>query len=241
MRKSLQIPILPQPTDITCGPTCLQAIYRYYEDSIPLTQLIQEVISLEEGGTLAVLLAIHALKRGYKAVIYTYNLQVFDPTWFDADGYAIKDLPARLQAQAEFKQKSKLSFATEGYLELLKLGGEIRFKDLNRNLLTKYLKKKIPILTGLSSTFLYHSCREIGDPIVDDDIKGVPQGHFVVLSGYDAKKGEIEVADPYQRNPYSKDLKYSISADRVVCSIMLGILTYDANFLIILPTTTKKK
>ena len=33
--------------------------------------------------TLAVLLGCHALRRGYEATIYTFNLQVFDPTWFE--------------------------------------------------------------------------------------------------------------------------------------------------------------
>jgi len=37
------------------------------------------------GGTLAVNLANHALRRGYRALIVTYNLTVFDPSWFRAD------------------------------------------------------------------------------------------------------------------------------------------------------------
>ena len=71
-----------QPDDVTCGPTCLQALYNYYGDGIPLKEVIQEVKQLKLGGTLAVMLGNHALKRGYKARIYTYNLTVFDPTWF---------------------------------------------------------------------------------------------------------------------------------------------------------------
>ncbi len=78
----LHVDILPQPDDTTCGPTCLHAAYRYYGDIISLTQVIREVRKLKGGGTLAVFLACHALKRGYQAKIYTYNLHVFDPTWF---------------------------------------------------------------------------------------------------------------------------------------------------------------
>lgn len=79
----LQVPIKKQPDETTCGPTCLHTIYQFYGDSIELDTIINEILSLEDGGTLGALLAIHALKRGYKATIFSYNLQVFDPTWFE--------------------------------------------------------------------------------------------------------------------------------------------------------------
>ena len=82
MKKILDVRILPQPTETTCGPTCLHAVYRFYNDRISLTKLVDEIPYLEEGGTLAVMLGTHALKRGYRAKIYTYNLHMFDPTWF---------------------------------------------------------------------------------------------------------------------------------------------------------------
>ena len=50
-----------------------------------------------QGGTLDVFLANHALKRGYDATIFTYNLDLFDPTWFALPNDEIR---ARLAAQA---------------------------------------------------------------------------------------------------------------------------------------------
>ena len=81
MVTKLELEMLPQPDDTTCGPTCLHAVYRYYDDPVPLPQLIDEVEPLSTGGTLAVSLACHALRRRYRATIYTYNLTLFDPTW----------------------------------------------------------------------------------------------------------------------------------------------------------------
>src|SRR3954470_1155280 len=81
----LKLEMLPQPDDTTCGPTCLHALYQFHNDPIPLTQVINEAEELEGRGTLAVLLACHALKRGYDTTIYTYHLPVFDPTWFGPD------------------------------------------------------------------------------------------------------------------------------------------------------------
>jgi len=228
----LDVTILPQPDLTTCGPTCLHAVYQYYGDDIPLAKVIDEVKSLETGGTLDVFLACHALRRGYKVRIYTYNLQVFDPTWFLHDPDYIK---ARLLAQMEAKDDEKLHLASRGYLDFLNLGGELRFADLTPALLRKYLKCSIPVLTGLSSTYLYRSMREYGDLCEDDDVRGYPSGHFVLLCGYNRPDRLVAIADPLMGNPMSTHQNYEVSIDRVICSILLGIVTYDANLLIIEP------
>lgn len=236
METKLEFAILPQPDDVTCGPTCLHAVYRYYGDELPLEQVIAEVPHLAEGGTLDVLLACHALRRGYRAKIFTYNLHIFDPTWFVPRG---PDIAERLRAQMLHKQSAKLALATRAYLEFLSLGGELRFEDLTTSLIRKYLNRGIPVLTGLSATYLHRSAREYGPKFVEDDVRGGPSGHFVVLCGYDREKRQVLVADPLESNPVSGSNQYLISIDRVICSILLGILTYDANLLIIEPRPTR--
>lgn len=230
----LSVEILPQPNETTCGPTCLHAVYRYYGDKIELNDVIKEVHSFEGGGTLAVWLACHALERGYKAHIYTYNMQTFDPTWFDGKKINLID---KLNKQKLAKNDDKLYISTEAYTQFLEKGGEILFEDLTRNLLRQFLTRNIPILTGLNSNFLYRSKRTIPALNKFDDVLGEPEGHFVVLRGYDKSSREIFVADPYATNPYASQ-KYRAPIDRVISAILLGILTYDANFLIIYPKTT---
>jgi hypothetical protein len=224
-----------QPDDTTCGPTCLHSVYEYYGDTISLQQVINEVKSLKGGGTLAVLLGNHALQRGYKATIYTYNLHIFDPTWFAEK----RTLAEKLKAQATIKNDDKLFFSTQGYLEFLERGGTLLFEDLTIVLIRKFLKKSIPILTGLSSTYLYRSVRENPDNNLDDNIAGTPTGHFVVLCGYDKEKREVLVADPYKLNPVSQDQYYMVSIARLLGAVLLGILTHDANLLIIEPSPKK--
>ena len=206
MPRHLELEILPQPDDTTCGPTCLHAVYRYFDDDLPLEQLVRETPALTEGGTLAVLLGCHALNRGYRATIYTFNLNVFDPSWFQ-DG---ADLIPRLQAQMAAKQSPKLRAASQAYIEYLKLGGRIRMQELNAALIRRYLKRSIPILTGLSATYLYQCKREIAHDSQPDDVRGVPTGHFVVLCGYDAKRRAVSVADPYLPNPLGADHYYDV-------------------------------
>jgi hypothetical protein len=241
----LRLDILPQPNDTTCGPTCLHAVYRYFGDHLGLDQVIREVGQLEQGGTLAVFLGCHALRRGYEATLYTYDLQLFDPTWFRSDRDV--DLKERLLAQMEVKPRPRLHTATLAYVEFLKLGGKLRMEVLTIDLIRRYLKREMPVLTGLSATFLYGEMREYcpenpppGRTTLSDDVRGLPAGHFVVLCGYDPDRRTVLVADPLEANPFARDRQYAVDIDRVFSAIMLGIVTYDANLLIVRPKNHQK-
>lgn len=185
---------------------------------------------LDGGGTLGVLLACHALRRGYRATIYSYNLQVFDPTWFDLQG---EDLRRRLEQQRRYKTDPMLQIATSAYIEFLDLGGRVVFADLSEDLLRRHLEAEQPILTGLSSTYLYGTPRELGPDY--DDVRGEPVGHFVVICGQDLGRRQVLIADPLDPNPVSEVAVYPVGFDRLAGSIFLGIVTYDANLLVVEP------
>lgn len=230
-RCQLNVAIQPQPTDTSCGPTCLQAVYAYYGDPVALNQLIAEIPSVEGGGTLAVLLGSHALRRGYRVDLYTSNLRVFDPTWFHP-----RKLNLRTKLTKYIRYRTgKRRQAARACLEFIEGGGEIWMEDLHRQLITGYLKRGIPILTGLSATYLYRSRREMPETNQDDDVQGEPSGHFVVLKGYRRQTHHVLVADPYSANPLSADHSYSVPIERLLNAILLGVLTYDGNLLIIQP------
>ena len=232
----MRLEIQEQPTDTTCGPTALHAVYRYHGDSIDIERVIAEVPRLQNGGTLAVMLGCHARRRGYDATIYTYNLQMFDPSWFRTRA----DLVDRLRRQVRARRGQRLEAATRSYVEFLELGGRVRFEDLTPQLIRKILAAGLPILTGLSATYLYHASREHDATNEPDDVAGQPVGHFVVLSGYDAAKGTVIVSDPYGSNPLSRTRQYHMSVPRVIGAIFLGVLTYDANLLVLRPARRRK-
>lgn len=230
---SLHLPvrIMPQPTETTCGPTCLHAVYRYWGSDEVLENIIGRTRALEHGGTFAVFLACDALTHGFQATIYTYNLTVFDPTWFRQK----MDIAEKLEAQRRMKDDPRLRHVTEGYLEFLRLGGQLRFTDLSPPLVRGLLRRGIPIITGLSSTFLYRTAREYGILDIPDDVRGTPSGHFVVIAGYHRKERTVLVADPYGPHPYGTTHDYWIRLDRVMNAVLLGIVTHDANLLVIAP------
>ena len=230
----LRLAILPQPDDTTCGPTCLHAIYRYYGDEIELPTLVDEVTTLPGGGTLAVSLACHALRRGYDATIYTYNLLLFDPTWFTKSN---SNIPQLLAEQLRAKPDRKLELATRAYLDFFELGGALRYEELTADLVRRPLKRGVPVLTGLSATYLYGCARERDDDY--DSIGGTPAGHFVVISGYDTKTRDVLVADPLHDNPRYQSSLYRVGLSRLIGAVLLSIVTYDANLLVITPRSNR--
>jgi len=234
-RRALHLPVktLPQPDETTCGPTCLHAVYAYWGDDEPLETVVSRMWRLQHGGTFAVFLGCDALRKGYRARIYTYNLTVFDPTWFTRPHVNIAEKLARQRA---IKTDERLQHATEGYLEFLSLGGRLRLANLSQHLIRGILNCRLPILTGLSSTYLYRSARELGADDTPDDVRGLPAGHFVVIAGWDHRRRRVLVVDPYQPNPYGSSHEYWISIDRVLAAILLGIVTHDANLLVVYPT-----
>jgi hypothetical protein len=227
----LNFDIQAQPDMVTCGPTCLHALYEYYNDKISLKQVIGEVKSLKGGGTLDVMLANHALKRGYKATIFTYNWTVFDPSWSKLSSRRMIEM---LRHQMRFKpHKRKLQVASRAYIRFLEAGGKVCFDELGPGLIKKYLHMQIPILAGLSATHLYLTPREM-DNNKYHSTKGEPVGHFVIVNGYDDRAKCAYIADPMNPNPL-KSQYYSVNFDRLIHSIMLGIVTYDSNLLVIEP------
>jgi hypothetical protein len=235
-KPGLGFAVEPQPDDVTCGPACLHGIYRFYGDKVSLASVIADIRMLDLGGTLDVFLANHALRRGYAVTLYTYNLDLFDPTWFELPNEEIR---ARLKAQAKVKHWRRLQTATRGYDEFLRLGGTLKLRDLDSALLRRFLKRGMPLITGLSATYLYRARREVAETNVDNDVRGEPVGHFVVLTGYRRVTREILIADPHEGNPLVRSRYYAVKVQRLIGAILLGTMTYDANLLVIEPATAR--
>ncbi len=218
-----------QPDDFTCGPTSLQAVYAHFGNHLELDDIVAGIERLEEGGTLAVYLGMDALRRGFFARLHSFNLQVFDPSWQD---YGMPELDAALAARGQARSDPRQLESIHAYRGFLAAGGVIDLADISVPLLRWYFDRGLPVLAGLSATYLYGGPRERvdGDRMVDDDVAGEPQGHFVVLCGFEGSR--IVVADPFKENP-SGDHYYPVDVDRLIHAVLLGVLTYDGNLLIV--------
>lgn len=231
----LDFQIFPQPSATSCGPACLQSVYSWYGLETDLQDLINTVPSVGGGGTLAVNLGLDALARGFKTVLYSCNLRVLDPSWFPGKRkYLVEKLAASREVRSSAKEKAELA-SLEQYVAR---GGKLVMTALTRSLLRKHLRKGEPLLTGLSATFLYGHPREMPDTGETDDLRGESEGHFVILHGFDRNINTVTVHDPYPHSPFGEQLHYPVHIDRLLNSILLGVLTHDANILVIKKRTT---
>jgi hypothetical protein len=144
----------------------------------------------------------------------------------------------RLRNQAQVKPWTRLQAATRGYDEFLRLGGKLMLLDLEPKLLRRYLDRG-PVIAGLSATYLYRAIRDVPETNADDDIRGEPVGHFVVLTGQRRDAREILIADPLE-NPLVGTRYYAVQVQRLIGAILLGVMTYDANLLVIEPNRARQ-
>ena len=217
-----------QPDDVTCGPTCLAQVYRFYDYDKSLEEVIRETRRNPDGGTMAVDLGVSALRNGFFATIYPYELRVFDPSWWDLERLALIE---KLEQRAETVESRKLERTLRSYISYLRLGGHVRFREMRTQLLERILRSGRPILTGLSATYLYRSRREFQEKY--DDIHGDPVGHFVVICGYYPKSDRFVVRDPSSHIPFSRTGRYTVTSERLIPAILLGDVTYDAVLLVL--------
>ena len=230
----LQLDVRQQPDDVTCGPTCLQAVYAFYGVSAEVDDVIASVRSLDHGGTLGVLLGLDALERGFHATLHTYNLHIFDPSWF---GTPRADLGLELRRQLGVRSDSRLLTAIEAYIDFVDRGGVVEHGELSPQLIAEAVRSGCPPITGLSATYLYGCPREVfdGRSSTYDDVHGEPVGHFVVVSGIDPAGERFRISDPFRDNPLHDTGTYWVSPHRLTGAILLGVTTYDGNVLLVRP------
>jgi hypothetical protein len=236
----LNVQRMIQPDDVTCGPTCLRKVFAFFGEDASLEDVLGALERNEDGGTLAVFLGIAALKKNYNARIYSYDMRIFDPTWF---GLSPKQLTEKIFARFPYLSDEQRLRAAGAYIRFLEMGGELSFDELTPNLLKDIIDRGHPVLAGLSATYLYRYSRERWDATqqkhVDDDVRGEPVGHFVVIGGYDHWGRKLTVVDPSEHVPVSSDGRISVDSERLINAILLGDATYDAVLLEVWPKQIK--
>lgn len=233
----LDVERIVQPDELSCGPTCLRKVYSFFGVSIPELEITNALERNEDGGTLAVFLGIAALKQGFNARIYSYDLRIFDPTWF---GLSIEGLTEKIFARFPYLSDEKRLRAAGAYIRFLEMGGELAFDELTHTLLKSIIDRGHPVLAGLSATYLYRHTRERWDADrrkhVDDDVRGEPTGHFVVINGYEKWGRRLSIVDPLEHDAVDAHGRIEVDSDRLINAILLGDVTYDAVLLEVWPS-----
>lgn len=223
--KKLRVEIEPQPTIVACGPTCLHAVYRYFGREISIATIVDEVNHKVVEGCFDGALGVHAICAGLSARIASVNLRVLDPSWFV--GHGIREA---LVAAGNKTSELSLKNAALAYAAFVNAGGELALGGITFESIVNSISRSIPVIVGLSSTFLYRSRRS---SITDGEETSV--GHFVVVTGVDVKQRMVSIADPLSENPAGLGAYYDLPWDQLLSCICLGALTNDGAALIVWP------
>ena len=97
------------------------------------------------------------------------------------------------------------------------------------------IKVRCPARTPIFAAEESSGVRKRARSCCDHSIGGSATGHFVVVHGYDPVSDSVLVADPLHDNPRFGSSSYRVGIMRLLGSIMLGVLTYDANLLVVQP------
>ncbi len=234
----LRVQRLTQPDDVTCGPTCLSSVLRFLgHPEATLDEVIARTPRNADGGTLGPHLGRAALRFGMQARVWSFAVQVFDPSWRRLSRPELLD---RLRRRIDHLPEGRLRRTHLAYLEFLEEGGEVRLTELRRRDLVAALNRGHPLIVGLSVTWLYQHPREMPEDNQPDDIRGSPVGHFVVVTGYLARGKRFLVSDPWPSPPFEGDRHYPVSDRRLLQAILLGDVTNDAVVVEIQPPEAKR-
>ncbi|MCA9490525.1 MAG: hypothetical protein KC621_11400 [Myxococcales bacterium] len=233
-RRELAVQRMVQPDLVSCGPTCLFQVARFYGDERPLSTFLGAVQRNPDGGTLAVHLANAAMDLGYRATLYPFGIRVFDPTWWELPRAKLLERVARRRLVRPAADQPMYE-AWEAYLAR---GGRVVFHELTPELLVRVIDAGHPLIGGMCATWFYREAREIPDTGAEDDVAGEPSGHFVVVAGYSGHGLHFHVRDPHPEVPDGGG-RQPVAAARLLTAILLGDLTHDAVLLEIAPRSDR--
>ena len=208
----LSVPQFNQTKPYSCIPACLQAVFRYYGESITQEE-IMEISENPELGIALVEAGIFSLEHNYKPLIVTNNIDIFDPTWCRLDSSKLK---LNLKKRAEFVDDLS-RFMIDKYIHFLNLGGEINFETISPILIKKYLSTSTPIIIELASTFLYKLAKSSHPGGFDDAVRGQIEGHGVVVAGFN-KQDEFLIIDSNSKKGPSKTGVYWVNSAELIMS-----------------------
>jgi len=184
----LDVPYIKQEKNM-CGPSSLQQVLEYYGRKISLKDILANV-KMFPFGTPPPYLAIGAKKLGYKVRLISFDVNYVDPSWKNSPKNEIIE---KLKKRLPTIKNRIINRRTKGLIMALESGVELDIKIPSEKILIKYMKRGIPPIITLSYNVLHDYKRKLNDKL--DDVKGLPTGHYVVVSGYD--DNNFIVTDPF--------------------------------------------
>ncbi|GBE19956.1 MAG TPA: hypothetical protein ENG87_00210 [Candidatus Pacearchaeota archaeon] len=212
----LKVPVLEAKNRLGCGPTSLSMILNYYRKNYSEKQVIDNLeiglIKKEDLGARAVDLALLAKKFGFDVICYSYNMELYRPSFsrLSKPGL-ISEIKKLLQKKHSASNKAVLKTT----IKLLENNADFKIKMPSIDDIIKFLKKGIPVILAVNAKILFEVEKLQGFPKIPNNM-----GHFIVLTGF--------VDDIFYYNcPYYGESK-KISKDKLFFALSNNILDSSA-------------
>jgi len=205
-----------QPTDLSCGHTCLSMLMSSLGVSMMPQEIMHDIPLLtnddgEEWGTFGIDLAHWCMKRGYSATTYTFDSQLIHLPWEHLSPAEIIDALHALKDTYVFAGLGKnltRSFI-ESYIRYLSDGGTLIIRPFITVSLLHELLERGPFAALATYNVLYGTGG------------GKANTHFVVVYGRD-EEGNFLIADPWKDNG-----RKVLEPERLLSAIMSGQMTCE--------------
>ena len=170
-------------------------------------------------------IAAYFATLGFSVTLHTVDVEIFDQSW---GKISQKKLIENLKKRRPFVKHARydndaLDVIFDGYLSLLKLGGNIKLPLLNKKYIENLLANG-PVYAVVSYNFLNSSPKfslDKHNKLTEDSIKGEPATHAIVLAGLNEDKFLIVDPDEIYGG------KRWISSERLIGSIYLAETDFD--------------
>ena len=187
-----------------CEPACLAMVLAHGGVSIDMDALIQETATPRKYKDWEYLHGVAALRRGLRAYIVTRDPLLYDPSWAPlAPAQWVNRFRRRVEWVREETAAGRgeafpwfFEAAHETALGFLDAGGEVVLRAPSLPLIAAVLSGGVPVIAPIQGALFY------GDRFHQrhqDEIRGMPYGHVVVLAGWAGAAGTVSrllVVDP---------------------------------------------
>lgn len=192
----LNVPILRQSEGSKdCGPICVSMILRYYSIIRDPAQVTEEIRSFDkdmvlpkDSFTYMPQLGSYFIKQGFKAEIVTFSPYLFVQK--DKEIVSILDRLTRFYNDVKDKPVSdEIKRPAKYFVDFIKRGGNVTVKIPDEADIRSELASSRPILTGLTSNFLYPKQKDPGFNFHGNVITGIDDKYVYVNDPYADERG----------------------------------------------------
>lgn len=211
----------------TCGPSCLAMVYAMKGKQITRSDVLHDFKHGEKGeASYTPQLARHLLANNLPNRMIIAGSTGLLPSWRDLPKEeVINNLKTWLTLHPQdVWQPNNLHL-----LFYLQEGGEARIQAYTASTLKNLLDKGSTLILCIDETWVWeHRLKLDGNKRIVDDLAGMREGHFVVVTGY--KDDKFHVLDPFPTHIKGRHGAYDIDENELVNAS----LTWDPEIIEVL-------